>query len=163
MDTFSEVSWSMDWSPSFLVHRSAPHFDERFISVDHDKSHLLCELKMMNYSFFTSDKLFFTGESLAHILDRNNDEELRLQSWFLFNYQFKDEIRNKYKSRQTCLEDDDRELEHLEADFGQLTNEFIRYDVQRNQMGSPVKVRSNETNFTCNLILNIQTSTVKTK
>ena len=79
------------------------------------------------------------------------------------NYQFKDEIRNKYKSRQTCLEDDDRELEHLEADFGQLTNEFIRYDVQRNQMGSPVKVRSNETHFTCDLILNIQTSTVKTK
>lgn len=137
---YEQISWNMDWSPAFLVHRSSPYFDERFVSVDHDKSHLLCELKMMNYSFFTSGQAFFVGESLAHILEGNDDAELRLQSWFLFNYQFKDEIRNKYKSSQTCLEDDDRDLANLEADFGSMSNEYIRYDVQRNQMGNPVKV-----------------------
>ena len=137
---FEQVNWNINWSPAFLVHRSSPYFDERFVSVDHDRSHLLCELKMMNYSFFTSGKMFLVGKSMAHILERNDDTELRLQSWFLFNYQFKDEIRNKYKSSLTCLEDDDRGLANLKDDFGSMSNEYIRYDVQRNQMGEPVKV-----------------------
>ena len=98
---------------------------------------------MLDFTFYTDIRLYFFGDSKAHILDHNNDEELRLQSWFLFNYQFKDEIRNKYKSTKTCLADDDRNLSHLESNFGQMTNEFIRYDVQRNQMGKPVKVQGN--------------------
>ena len=34
---FSKTEWSMNWNPAFVAHRSVPYFDERFISVDHEK------------------------------------------------------------------------------------------------------------------------------
>ena len=77
----------------------------------------------------------------------NSDDSIKRLDWQLFNYHFKDELTKKYNSKRTCLDTGDTAgeadwnvLEHSRKLRVAQSNDFVRYDIQRNQMSAPVKI-----------------------
>ena len=152
----TEIDYTFDSSPYFVARRTVPMIDERFVAPEYDLKHLYCELYVANYSFQLSNRDFFYQYPNPQDGGVNNNPELKMQNWFLYNYHFKDELENKYKNGRNChlkvnvlqdkiLEDEpkNRTVDHLALSWKPLksfSNEFIRYDIQRNQMSDPVRL-----------------------
>ena len=148
----TEIDFAFDASPYFLAMRTIPMLDERFVAPDYDLTHLYCELYVANYTFHISNRDFFYQYS--HAQESNSDPELKMKNWFLFNYHFKDELENKYKNGRNCQSklntlqnntriDSQNGTQDLSLSWKPLksfSNEFVRYDIQRNQMSDPVRL-----------------------
>ena len=148
----TEIDFAFDASPYFLAMRTIPMLDERFVAPDYDLTHLYCELYVANYTFHISNRDFFYQYS--HAQESNSDPELKMKNWFLFNYHFKDELENKYKNGRNCQSklntlqnntriDSQNRTQDLSLSWKPLksfSNEFVRYDIQRNQMSDPVRL-----------------------
>ena len=148
----TEIDFAFDASPYFLAMRTIPMLDERFVAPDYDLTHLYCELYVANYTFHISNRDFFYQYPHAH--ESNSDPELKMKNWFLFNYHFKDELENKYKNGRNCQSklntlqnntriDSQNRTQDLSLSWKPLksfSNEFVRYDIQRNQMSDPVRL-----------------------
>ena len=148
----TEIDFAFDASPYFLAMRTIPMLDERFVAPDYDLTHLYCELYVANYTFHISNRDFFYQYQHAH--ESNSDPELKMKNWFLFNYHFKDELENKYKNGRNCQSklntlqnntriDSQNRTQDLSLSWKPLksfSNEFVRYDIQRNQMSDPVRL-----------------------
>ena len=151
-DNTTKIDLALDASPYFLAMRTIPMLDERFVAPDYDLTHLYCELYVANYSFHVSNSDFFY--QYPHTQENNNDPELKMKNWFLFNYHFKDELENKYKNGRNCQSklntlqndtnsDSQNRTHNLSLSWKPLksfSNEFVRYDIQRNQMSDPVRL-----------------------
>lgn len=148
----TEIDFAFDASPYFLAMRTIPMLDERFVAPDYDLTHLYCELYIANYTFHISNRDFFYQYTPAQ--ESNSDPELKMKNWFLFNYHFKDELENKYKNGRNCQSklntlqnntriDSQNRTQDLSLSWKALksfSNEFVRYDIQRNQMSDPVRL-----------------------
>jgi len=148
----TEIDFAFDASPYFLAMRTIPMLDERFVAPDYDLTHLYCELYVANYTFHISNRDFFY--QYPHAQESNSDPELKMKNWFLFNYHFKDELENKYKNGRNCQSklntlqnntriDSQNRTQDLSLSWKPLksfSNEFVRYDIQRNQMSDPVRL-----------------------
>ena len=151
-DESTEIDLTFDASPYFLAMRTIPMLDERFVAPDYDLTHLYCELYIANYTFHISNRDFFYQYTPAQ--ESNSDPELKMKNWFLFNYHFKDELENKYKNGRNCQSklntlqnntriDSQNRTQDLSLSWKALksfSNEFVRYDIQRNQMSDPVRL-----------------------
>ena len=147
-DKSTEIDF--DSSPYFLAMRTVPMIDERFVAPDYDFAHLYCELYVANYTFHISKQDFFYQYPQGGVF--NNDPEVKMQNWFLFNYHFKDELEHKYKNGRNCHSKVDGPLKTVSGGsqnmmlslaskpLQEFSNEFIRYDIQRNQMSNPVRL-----------------------
>ena len=102
---------------------------------------------MANYTFYVASQGFLlsSGENISGF---NLDDSIKRLDWQLFNYHFKDELTKKYNSKRSCIHSDDvldtgrnYSIQNPEKNLNSAqSNDFVRYDIQRNEMSAPVKI-----------------------
>lgn len=110
LDVGFEAEWDKSWEPFYFTQRTVPMFDERFKQYGFDRIQQICEMHVAGYKFVVLDNAFLThqGWKFAGKFYANKDAD-NAQNWILFNYHFKDDLQQKYKTNRTCspLEDVD--------------------------------------------------------